>query len=108
MINISLKTWKSARLGVVLALLLGVGLSGAWSPAHAQAASLEEATSQVKDVHPGCRILRADTIVRDNGDTVYRLKVLTSNGTVKTVRVRSSDDGRPSRNQRSHTRRFRQ
>jgi len=107
MTNTWIKTWKSALPGAVLALTMSLGLTVSFpGSAHAQAASLEEATDQIKEIHPGCRVLRADTIVRDNGEKVYRLKVLTEDGTVKTVRVEASDENSKSRDQRSPRRRY--
>jgi len=54
--------------------------------------TLEEAASEVRERHEGARILKAEPKTRSDGSKVFRFRLLTSDGMVKTIRISADSD----------------
>ncbi len=81
------------------ALLLGTVLAASAAASHGQsgvqgAATLREAVAKVER-ETGGRILAAETVIAGES-RVYRIKVLTPDGTVRVVQVVGTDASNPS------------
>jgi uncharacterized membrane protein YkoI len=74
---------KPAKNAVMALVTMGILSGSAW------AISLEEAARKVADEHDA-RVLSAKTVTRD-GRRVHEIKIVTKDGTVRTVRVPESD-----------------
>jgi len=87
---VSTSTGACARRLVVAALCLTVF---AVAPVHANDddMSMDDAVSMVRSQYKGARILKAEPRLRDDGSQIYRFRLLTSDGMVKTIRIRANN-----------------
>jgi len=54
--------------------------------------TLEEAASEIRASHKGARILKAEPKTRSDGSKVFRFRLLTRDGVVKTIRLSPDAD----------------
>jgi len=62
--------------------------------------TLEEAATEIRASHEGARILKAEPKTRSDGSKVFRFRLLTRDGMVKTIKIESDNatgDGKPRR-----------
>ncbi len=57
-----------------------------------QITTLEQAASEVRSRHKGAQILKAEPRVRSDGSKIFRFRLLTKDGMVKTIKISSDAD----------------
>lgn len=84
------RIWRRLSLYVfVVAAALALSLSE--SVQAQQIKTLEDAASEVRARHEGAQILKAQPRVRSDGSKIFRFRLLTKDGMVKTIKI--SPDG---------------
>lgn len=85
------KIWR--RLSLYAVVLIAAFILSISGPVQAQQIkTLEDAASEIRTRHEGAQILKAEPRVRSDGSKIFRFRLLTKDGMVKTIKIAPDSD----------------